>query len=60
MGALVAGTVYPSRRVRAAGWFAIVTVALATLTLKEHVVLDAITGVALAAGAWSWWRRGLR
>jgi hypothetical protein len=33
-------------------------VALATLTLKEHVVLDAITGLALGAVSAWWWRRG--
>ena len=60
MAALLAGTVFPSRRVQASGWLAVMTVALATLTLKEHVMLDAITGMALAAGAWSWWRRGMR
>lgn len=60
MAALLAGTVFPSRRVQASGWLAVVTVAVATLTLKEHVMLDAITGMALAAGAWSWWRRGMR
>lgn len=33
-------------------------ITLATLTLKEHYVLDAVTGVALALGTWWWWRSG--
>ena len=31
-------------------------ITIGTLTLKEHFVLDAVTGVLLALAAWSWWR----
>ena len=35
-------------------------ITLATLTLKEHYVLDAVAGVVLALGCWWWWRAGTR
>jgi hypothetical protein len=38
------------------GAFVTVLVAVGTLTLKEHVVLDALAGLALAAAALTWWR----
>jgi hypothetical protein len=31
-------------------------ITLATLTLKEHYVLDAVAGVALALATWLWWQ----
>ena len=33
-------------------------ITLATLTLKEHYLLDAVAGIALALSAWWWWRSG--
>lgn len=35
-----------------------VGITIATLTLKEHYLLDAVAGIALALGAWGWWRIG--
>jgi hypothetical protein len=60
LSALVAGTVFPSLLSRGAGLLLVPAAALATLTLKEHVVLDAVSGIALALTAWVWWRRGAR
>jgi hypothetical protein len=58
--ALVAATVFPSPRVRGVGLFLAVAAAAATLTLKEHLLLDALSGLALATATWGWWRRGAR
>lgn len=60
MTAMVTGTLFPSSLVRVAGVLLILGAAAATLTLKEHLVLDAITGLALACATWLWWRRGIR
>jgi hypothetical protein len=53
--ALVTGTVLPQPSVRWLGGVATVLAALATLTLKEHFVLDAVSGLALGAAAWLGW-----
>lgn len=58
--AMVAGTVFSSFLVRGAGVLLILVAAVATLTLKEHLLLDAISGLALALATWHWWRRGIR
>src|SRR5262245_6204169 len=42
---------------RGAALAAALAITVGTLTLKEHFVLDALTGVLLALGAWGWWRR---
>lgn len=60
MTALVAGTVFPSALVRGAGLLLALVAAAATLTLKEHLVLDAVAGVTLAGATWLGWRRGAR
>jgi len=60
LAALVASTVFPTLPVRAGAFLLVVAAALATLTLKEHLVLDTLSGIALAATAWVWWRRGAR
>jgi hypothetical protein len=60
MTALVAGTVFPSSIVQGAGVLLVLVAAAATLTLKEHLLLDAISGMALALATWHWWRRGMR
>jgi len=57
LAALVAGTVFRSATVRLTGALITVVVAASTLTLKEHVVLDAVSGLALALATWQWWRR---
>jgi len=57
LGALVSGTVFRSVIVRLTGAFITVLVAASTLTLKEHVLLDAVSGLALALITWQWWRR---
>jgi len=59
MAAIVAATVFQSRAVRVAGVASTLLVAVATLTLKEHLTLDAVSGLALAGTAGLWWRRGL-
>jgi len=46
-------------RVPAAGWLITFLVALSTLTLKEHVVLDAVAGMSLGLIIGTWWSRGL-
>jgi hypothetical protein len=48
-----------SRALRAGATLVVVLVAIATLTLKEHVILDAITGAGLGMVASRWWLRGL-
>lgn len=55
--AMVTGTTIPTAAVRWTGGVATVLVAGATLTLKEHVLLDAGSGLALALAAWLWWNR---
>jgi hypothetical protein len=57
LGALVAGSVFPSSALRAAGLLLVLVAAAATLTLKEHFFLDAVAGLLLALAAWSWYRR---
>ncbi len=37
----------------------VAAVAISTLTLREHVVLDATTGLALGLLTVAWWRRGI-
>lgn len=59
MAALVAGTVFPVAWVRATGAALTLVAAVATLTLKEHLLLDGVAGFALALAAWSWWRQGV-
>jgi membrane-associated phospholipid phosphatase len=49
--------VRPGRAVRIVGAVVVAAVALSTLTLKEHVILDALTGLLLAWGTLRWWRR---
>jgi hypothetical protein len=49
----------PNRVIREGAALIVVLVAVATLTLKEHVVLDAVTGLALGALAALWWLRRL-
>jgi len=44
---------------RGAAVLAALVISLSTLTLKEHLVLDAVAGAILALGAWWWWRRGI-
>jgi PAP2 superfamily protein len=44
---------------RVGGVLVVALVLLSTLTLKEHVVLDAITGLVLALGTLAWWRQGV-
>ncbi|HEU5171062.1 MAG TPA: phosphatase PAP2 family protein [Gemmatimonadales bacterium] len=43
-----------------AGAVVVLLVTVGTLTLKEHVALDALTGLALAAATLAWWRRPAR
>jgi hypothetical protein len=50
-------TVSPSPVARRGAALAAAAIAVGTLTLKEHFVLDALSGVLLALGAWWWWRR---
>lgn len=59
MAALVMGTVFPMTRVRTTGAALTLLAAAATLTLKEHLFLDAVAGFALALLSWGWWRRGV-
>ena len=57
--AVVAGllsTVYSHRLVRAAGIVLVLLIAISTLTLKEHLIVDAITGIAIALATLRWWR----
>jgi hypothetical protein len=49
----------PGRLPRIGGAAVVAAVTLATLALKEHVVLDAVTGLALGWATLRWWRRGL-
>lgn len=53
------GTFRPGRLVRSFAAAIVGLVAVATLTLKEHVVLDAVSGLTLAGLTLWWWRRGL-
>jgi hypothetical protein len=55
--ALVFSSVARSPAARAAAGAAALAITVGTLTLKEHFVLDAVTGVLLGFAAWSWWRR---
>jgi hypothetical protein len=57
--ATLVSAVARGRVVRKAAVLVVVPVVIATLTLKEHVILDAITGLALGALAARWWLRGL-
>lgn len=49
-----------SRRARFGAPAITLLVAVSTLTLKEHVVLDALTGMLLGSGVGYWWWRSLR
>jgi membrane-associated phospholipid phosphatase len=44
---------------RAGAVLAAALISLSTLTLKEHVVLDVVTGALLALGAWAYWKSGV-
>lgn len=55
--ALMFGSVCASTAGRLAVGAAAVVIAVGTLTLKEHFVLDTVSGVLLALAAWAWWRR---
>lgn len=55
--AMVTGTTIPIASVRWTGAVATALAAIATLTLKEHVMLDAVSGLALAFAAWLYWNR---
>jgi hypothetical protein len=56
--ALIFSSVSRSPAARAAAGAGALAITVGTLTLKEHFVLDAASGVLLALAAWSWWRRG--
>lgn len=51
-------SVTPNLAIRGGTAVVVVLVTIATLTLKEHVFLDAVSGMALGALAGSWWQRG--
>ena len=55
--ALIFSSVSRAPLARAAAGIAAIAITVGTLTLKEHFVLDAATGVLLALAAWGWWRR---
>ncbi len=62
-GVLAAGFLHGVVRSRIVHHVAAVVAAgivISTLTLKEHYVLDAVTGLGLALGATWWWQRGHR
>jgi len=48
----------PGRVARSAAVAAAICITAGTLTLKEHFVLDAVTGCLLGLAAWRWWLRG--
>lgn len=52
-------TVFRHSGVRIVASIVTAGVVLSTVTLKEHFVLDAVTGLLLSAAAISWWRRGI-
>jgi len=54
------GSVFAQRWVRRGAALIAAGVVISTVTLKEHVVLDALAGLLLAAGALLWWRKGIR
>lgn len=59
---LAAGVIpraFRGRGVAAACGLMVVLITVATLTLKEHVVLDAVSGLALGGTAVWWWRTPL-
>lgn len=56
--ATLVSSLTPTRAIRGAAALVVVLVAIATLTLKEHVLLDVITGVALGALGARWWFLG--
>jgi hypothetical protein len=60
LAAAVLGTVFRKSMARLAVSAGTVLVAAGTLLLKEHVVLDAVSGLALAAAAYATWRSGAR
>jgi hypothetical protein len=49
-------SVVPLYTCRVAVIAAALLITTGTLTLKEHYVLDAVAGVALALATWRWWR----
>lgn len=59
LGAIVIGTVWSGVMVRLALAGFAGAVAVGTLTLKEHVILDAVTGALLGCLTGWWWRRRL-
>ncbi len=50
----------PAMSAGTTGLLVVTLVVGSTLTLKEHVLLDAAAGLALAGAALAWWRRGAR
>jgi hypothetical protein len=53
--AAMLATVVLSRGWRLAAMLTAFLITVATLTLKEHFVLDAVAGVLLALATWRWW-----
>jgi hypothetical protein len=51
------GRVIPGRFTAALGVVVVLAVAISTLTLREHVILDALTGLALAMVTVWWWKQ---
>ncbi len=60
LAAAFAGAAWPRRAVRLGGAVVVVLVAISTLTLKEHVVLDALSGLALGGVTVALWHRDIR
>ncbi|HEY7504230.1 MAG TPA: phosphatase PAP2 family protein [Gemmatimonadales bacterium] len=58
LAAAMYGSVGDSRLGVLAAATGALAITVATLTLKEHYVLDAVAGVALALAAWWWWWSG--
>lgn len=56
----ILGSVFAHRWVRVGAALIAAGVVTSTVTLKEHVVLDALAGLLLASGAMLWWRKGSR
>jgi len=53
----VVSSVLPGRSMTALGMAVVLAVAVSTLTLREHVILDALTGLALATVTLWWWKK---
>lgn len=56
--AAIALTVLRSRRLQVGSTLVAGLITVSTITLKEHYVLDAVTGVLLGLAAFGWWRAG--